>query len=149
MEFNEWSKQNPDKSLNDYYAWRRKTGEGEKTAQQAIKQNELSRGEQTLQDYSWWIVFGLVIVFMWITNPDITQHTLIARQEIAGSAKKDVGDFGIFNGLKDGLIDFASTSVYVSGYENWVVCSKSTVLVMGIERGTCYGVFNNVWVVWD
>jgi len=149
MDFNEWSQLNPDKSLNDYYAWKRNVGGGVKTEPQTHMRRELSRSEQTLQDYSWWIVFGLLFLFMFITNPDVSQHVSGAREEVAESAKTAVGDMGFFNGLKNGVIDFASTSVSVTGYENWVVFSKSRATVMGIESGTCYGLFNNVWIVWD
>ena len=88
-------------------------------------------------------------MFTFITNPDVSQHVSSAREEVAESAKTVVGDMGFYNGLKNGVINFASTSVSVTGYENWVLFSKSRATVMGIESGTCYGLFNNVWIIWD
>ena len=145
MEFNEWSKQNPDKSLNDYYAWKRKFGGKAKTQQPQVSYSNSSKSS-SLGDYSHWIVLIVVVLFFVITNPDESKHQYEARMIFSNKAKEEVGDLGFLNGLKNGFVDFASTGVQTTNYTNYIICSTSTITILGSPVGSTFGIGTMVWV---
>jgi len=145
MEFSEWSKQNPDKSLNDYYAWKRKSGDKANNQQPRIS-NSYSSERSASKDYSHWVVLIVVAFILGVTNPNESKHEYEARKIFTNRAKEEVGDFGMFNGLKNGFLDVASTGLNSTNYMNYIICSTSTITVLGSQVGTTFGIGTMVWV---
>ena len=146
MNLKDWKKTNPGKSLNDYYTYRKSVccdpPESTISAHNAI--NNSSPG---------WIKYAalaVVLIGLIATNPNETQHYDHALNEASTQLKKEAGNWGILEGIKNiGSNFLTKATVTVDNRRNFLLFSIQDVNLAGEKVGTSVGVIGLNVIFWD
>ena len=84
-----------------------------------------------------------------VTNPSAREHESQVRDQARREINFEIGDVGIFNGLKNFGASAISSSISVKNSRNWFVFSQCDVYVLGVYAGNTLGAFGSVWVFWE
>ena len=70
-------------------------------------------------------------------------------EQIQKDARNEVGDLGLFNGIRDWTLDKVSREVIlVTNRRTFIVFSICDVSVLGASVGYSLGILGNVWIIY-
>ena len=86
------------------------------------------------------IVVIVVVVVSILTNPSLSEHKDEVVEQIQRQVKNDLGDLGLFNGIRDWSVDkLGRGSISVTNRRNYLAFSVCDVTVLGLSVGHSIG----------
>jgi hypothetical protein len=157
MNLEDWKQANPGKSLNDYYTYARKNGitvdNSSKRANRNTTASYASTPTSTNNTSPGWIKYAalaVVLIGLIATNPNETQHYNHAVNEASTQLKKEVGNWGILEGIKNiGSNFLTKATLTVDNRRNFLLFSIQDVNLAGEKVGTSVGVIGLNIIFWD
>ncbi|MDA8819276.1 DUF4359 domain-containing protein [Schleiferiaceae bacterium] len=157
MNLEDWKQANPGKSLNDYYTYARKNGitvdSISKKSNRSTIASTTSAPSVTNNSSQGWIKYAalaVVLIGLIATNPNETQHYNHAVNEASKQLKKEVGNWGILEGIKNiGSNFLTKATVTVDNRRNFLLFSIQDVNLAGEKVGTSVGVIGLNIIFWD
>ena len=142
----EWLKENPSKTLNDYF---KEVGTSAATNTSHKSSSSVpERRSSGIQ--AWQIIVPLCLLIMVFTNPSAEDHRLVVQQEASDALQKEVGNWGVFNGVRNmGSKWLSNNLVDIGNRTNLLIASTHVVYVNGERAGITLGALGNVWVKLD
>lgn len=156
MNLEDWKKSNPGKSLNDFYTYARKNGtmidRSTKNSNRSTTTSTSSAPNTANNSNQGWVKYAFVCVVLFgliATNPAEAEHYDYAVSEVSTQLKKEVGDWGILEGLKNmGSSYLTKATVTVDNRRNFVLFSIQDVNLAGEKVGTSVGVIGTNIIIW-
>jgi hypothetical protein len=143
MDYSEWKKLNVGGSVNDYYSYLKREGiDLGKVNRVNVKTEYISNKRRF--GVGWYFLIGSIIV-AFLLNPDIDRHRDEVLKVINDSGDKELGDWGMLNGVKRwGLSKVMDNVVDVVNRRNYIVFSICDVYVGGEYSGRSVGFYTMV-----
>jgi hypothetical protein len=142
----EWLKENPTKTLNDYF---KEVGTSAAT-NTSHKSSSSVPGRSTSSIQTWHILVPLCLLILVFTNPSTEDHRLVVQQEVSEALQKEAGNWGVFNGVRNMGSKWLSNNLVDTGNRtNLLIASTHVVYVNGERAGITLGALGNVWVKLD
>lgn len=159
MKFEDWKKlkENKNKTLNDYYAYLKsndkmnfeKFNESNFKSDSKNKSNTSPKANSTKSSHWHYLIWIGLISILFITNPSLSEHKDGIVEQIQEDVRNDVGDLGIFNGIRDWTLDKVGRGVIsVTNRRTFILFSVCDVSVLGASLGYSVGILGNVWVIY-
>ncbi len=154
MTLEDWKKANPGKSINEYYAYTRKNGiKGESGSSMSNRPTANSKPQNSVTNNSSLmknIISVVILLVMLATNPTESQHYNNAVTEVSTQINKEVGNWGILEGVKNMGSNFLTKVVISVDYRrNFLLFSIQDVKVAGEKKGISLGAFGFVYIIWN
>ena len=159
MKFKDWKKlkENKNKTLNDFYAYLRSNDKlnfkefnesnFESTPNNASQSTPNHQGIK--KEYWQYLIYTIIALTLYITNPSLSEHKDGIVEQIQKDARNEVGDLGLFNGIRDWTLDKVSREVIlVTNRRTFIVFSICDVSVLGASVGYSLGILGNVWIIY-
>ena len=152
MKLEDWKKDNPGKSLNEYYAYARKNGVSvDSNSKKSFRNTIPTETVITSNSSQIWVKYAFVFVVLFgliITNPAEAEHYDHAVSQVSTQLKQEVGDWGILEGLKNMGSDYLTkATVTIDNRRNFLLFSIQDVNLAGEKVGTSIGVAKNTFIV--
>ena len=152
MKLEDWKKDNPGKSLNEYYAYARKNGVSvDSSSKKSFRNTIPTETVITSNSSQSWVKYAFVCVVLFgliVTNPAEAEHYDHAVSQVSTQLKQEVGDWGILEGLKNIGSDYLTkATVTVGNRRNFLLFSIQDVNLAGEKVGTSIGVAKNTFIV--
>ena len=158
MKFEDWKKleENKNKTLNEYYSYLRSSNKlnfekfNESNFESTSKSaNESSPNRSDIKkDYWQYLIYSIIAVTLFITNPSLSEHKDGIVERIQTEAKNELGDLGLFNGVRDWTIDKVGRgTISVTNRRTFILFSVCDVSVLGAPLGYSIGILGNVWII--
>ena len=155
MKLEDWKKENPGKSLNEYYAYARKNGitadSSSRKSNRSTTSSIPNASRVTNNTSQSWVKYAFVCVVLFgliVTNPAEAEHYDHAVSQVSTQLKQEVGDWGILEGLKNIGSDYLTkATVTVGNRRNFLLFSIQDVNLAGEKVGTSIGVAKNTFTV--
>jgi len=142
----EWLKENPSKTLNDYF--KEVGASAGTTTSHKSSRSVTERHSSGIQ--AWQILVPLCLLMMVFTNPSAEDHRLVVQQEASDALQKEAGNWGVFNGVRNmGSKWLSNNLVDIGNRTNLLLFSTQVVYVNGDRAGMTFGALGNVWVKLD
>ena len=142
----EWLKENPTKTLNDYF---KEVGTSAAT-NTSHKSSSSVPGRSTSSIQTWHILVPLCLLILVFTNTSAEDHRLVVQQEASDALQKEAGNWGVFNGVRNmGSKWLSNNLVDIGNRTNLILFSTQVIYVNGNRAGTTFGALGNVWVKLD
>lgn len=154
MNLENWKKANPGKSLNDYYAYARKNGvKGESGSSMSNRPTANSKPQNSMTNNSSLmknIISVVILLVMLATNPTESQHYNNAVTEVSTQINKEVGNWGVLEGVKNMGSNFLTKAVITVDYRrNFLLFSIQDVNLAGEKIGVSVGFVGMNHILWD
>ena len=158
MKFEDWKKLkgNKNKTLNDYYAYLRSNDKMkfEKFNESNFKSDSKNKSHtspkvNSTKSSNWhYLIWIGLISILFITNPSLSEHKDGIIEKIQTEVSNEVGDLGLFNGIKDWTLDkLGRGAISVTNRRTFIVFSVCDVSVLGAPYGYSIGILGNVWII--
>lgn len=142
----EWLKENPNKTLNDYF--KEVGASADTTTSHKSSSSITERHSSGIQ--AWQIIVPLCLLIMVFTNPSAEDHRFVVQQEASDALQKEAGNWGAFNGVRNmGSKWLSNNLVDIGNRTNLLLFSTQVVYVNGDRAGMTFGALGNVWVKLD
>lgn len=154
MNLEDWKKANPGKTLNEYYTYARKNGIKIKRSSKMSNgptanskpQNSITNNYSSIKN----IIYVVLLIIMVATNPTESQHYNNAVNEVSTELKKEAGNWGILEGVKNMGSNFLSKAVITVDYRrNFFLFSIQDVNIAGEKKGISIGVLGLNYIFWE
>lgn len=154
MNLEDWKKANPGKSLNEYYAYVRNNGitevSGSRKSSRPTPNIQTQNAADNNQNWIKHIIFGLLLPVLIATNPNESQHYDNAVNVMSSQLKKEAGDWGVLEGLKNmGSAYLTKVTITVDHRRNFLLFSIQDVNLAGIKVGVSIGFVGLNYIIWD
>lgn len=159
MKFKDWKKlrENKNKTLNDFYAYLRSNDKlnfeefnesnFESTPNNASQSTPNHQGIK--KEYWQYLTYTIIALSLFITNPSLSEHKDGIVEQIQKDVRNDVGDLGIFNGIRDWSLDKVGRGVIsVTNRRTFILFSVCDVSVLGVPIGYSVGILGNTWIIY-
>jgi len=158
MKFEDWKKlkENKNKTLNDYYAYLRsndklnfeKFNKSNFESTPKEENQSLPNHQSIRKEYWQYLICSIIAVTLFITNPSLSEHKDGIVEQIQREARKEVGDLGLFNGIRDWTLDkLGRGAISVTNRRTFIIFSVCDVSVLGAPLGYSVGILGNVWII--